>query len=106
MSGFLIAALVFVVIVAAAVALLGAANRRQADGATGASTLGREAIRRDKAARRERAAQEASAPPTGREIERVAVADVPIPFQGNAIALITAGLMSMAFMGFAGLVVD
>jgi electron transport complex protein RnfA len=36
--------------------------------------------------------------------ERVAVADVPEPFQGNAIALITAGLMSMAFMGFAGLV--
>lgn len=36
--------------------------------------------------------------------ERVAVADVPAPFQGNAIALITAGLMSMAFMGFAGLV--
>ena len=36
--------------------------------------------------------------------ERVAVADVPKPFQGNAIALITAGLMSMAFMGFAGLV--
>ncbi|MEJ2452674.1 MAG: electron transport complex subunit RsxA [Candidatus Thiodiazotropha sp.] len=36
--------------------------------------------------------------------ERVAVADVPEPLQGNAIALITAGLMSMAFMGFAGLV--
>jgi electron transport complex protein RnfA len=36
--------------------------------------------------------------------ERVAVADVPEPFKGNAIALITAGLMSMAFMGFAGLV--
>ena len=36
--------------------------------------------------------------------ERVTVADVPAPFQGNAIALITAGLMSMAFMGFAGLV--
>jgi electron transport complex protein RnfA len=36
--------------------------------------------------------------------ERVAVADVPLPFQGNPIALITAGLMSMAFMGFAGLV--
>jgi len=38
--------------------------------------------------------------------ERVAVADVPIPFKGNAIALITAGLMSMAFMGFAGLVTE
>ena len=36
--------------------------------------------------------------------ERVAVADVPAPFQGNAIALVTAGLMSLAFMGFAGLV--
>jgi electron transport complex protein RnfA len=34
----------------------------------------------------------------------VAVADVPQPFQGNAIALVTAGLMSLAFMGFAGLV--
>jgi electron transport complex protein RnfA len=36
--------------------------------------------------------------------ERVAVADVPEPFQGSSIALITAGLMSLAFMGFAGLV--
>ncbi|MGQ9658493.1 MAG: electron transport complex subunit RsxA [Thermochromatium sp.] len=36
--------------------------------------------------------------------ERVAVSDVPKPFQGSAIALITAGLMSLAFMGFAGLV--
>lgn len=36
--------------------------------------------------------------------ERVNVADVPEPFQGVSIALITAGLMSMAFMGFAGLV--
>ncbi len=36
--------------------------------------------------------------------ERVTVADVPEPFHGNAIALVTAGLMSMAFMGFAGLV--
>ncbi|NQZ54100.1 MAG: electron transport complex subunit RsxA [Piscirickettsiaceae bacterium] len=36
--------------------------------------------------------------------ERIAVADVPIPFQGAAIGLITAGLMSMAFMGFASLV--
>jgi electron transport complex protein RnfA len=35
--------------------------------------------------------------------ERVAVADVPAPFRGASIALITAGLMSMAFMGFAGL---
>jgi len=36
--------------------------------------------------------------------ERIAAADVPVPFQGPAIALITAGLMSMAFMGFSGLV--
>jgi len=36
--------------------------------------------------------------------ERVDVADVPEPFQGSAVALITAGLMSLAFMGFAGLV--
>ena len=36
--------------------------------------------------------------------ERLAVADVPAPFKGNAIALITAGLMSLAFMGFSGLV--
>lgn len=36
--------------------------------------------------------------------ERVAVADVPHPFQGAAIALITAGFMSIAFMGFSGLV--
>jgi H+/Na+-translocating ferredoxin:NAD+ oxidoreductase subunit A len=35
--------------------------------------------------------------------ERIAGADVPIPFQGAAIALITAGIMAMAFMGFAGL---
>jgi len=36
--------------------------------------------------------------------ERVNVADVPEPFQGAAIALITAGLMSLAFMGLGGLV--
>jgi electron transport complex protein RnfA len=35
--------------------------------------------------------------------ERVDVADVPLPFKGTAIALITAGLVSMAFMGFSGL---
>ena len=35
--------------------------------------------------------------------ERLAVADVPVPFKGPAIALITAGLMSLAFMGFSGL---
>jgi Na+-translocating ferredoxin:NAD+ oxidoreductase subunit A len=36
--------------------------------------------------------------------ERLTVGDVPEPFQGAGIALITAGLMSLAFMGFAGLV--
>lgn len=36
--------------------------------------------------------------------ERLARADVPEPFQGAAVAMITAGLMSLAFMGFAGLV--
>ncbi|MFA5494426.1 MAG: electron transport complex subunit RsxA [Porticoccaceae bacterium] len=36
--------------------------------------------------------------------ERLAVADVPRPFRGVAIAMITAGLMSLAFMGFSGLV--
>ncbi len=36
--------------------------------------------------------------------ERVNVADVPVPFQGAAIGLVTAGLMSLAFMGLGGLV--
>ena len=36
--------------------------------------------------------------------ERINVADVPTPFKGPAIGMITAGLMSLAFMGFAGLV--
>ncbi|MCW8934091.1 MAG: electron transport complex subunit RsxA [Gammaproteobacteria bacterium] len=36
--------------------------------------------------------------------ERIAVADVPNVFQGTAIAMITAGIMSLAFMGFIGLV--
>jgi len=35
--------------------------------------------------------------------ERIDSANVPGPFKGAPIALITAGLMSMAFMGFAGL---
>jgi len=34
---------------------------------------------------------------------RLEVADVPAPFKGAAIALITAGLMSLAFLGFSGL---
>ncbi len=36
--------------------------------------------------------------------ERLAVADIPAPFKGAAIGMITAGLMSLAFMGFSGLV--
>lgn len=36
--------------------------------------------------------------------ERLVAADVPMPFQGASIALITAGLMSLAFMGFSGMV--
>ncbi|HGJ5872569.1 MULTISPECIES: electron transport complex subunit RsxA [Arsenophonus] len=36
--------------------------------------------------------------------ERIAVANVPAPFRGSSIGLITAGLMSLAFMGFSGLV--
>lgn len=37
--------------------------------------------------------------------ERLAVADIPKSFQGASIAMITAGLMSLAFMGFSGLVI-
>lgn len=36
--------------------------------------------------------------------EKLANADIPTPFKGSAIAMITAGLMSLAFMGFTGLV--
>lgn len=36
--------------------------------------------------------------------ERIAVADVPAAFRGASIALITAGLMSLGFMGFSGLI--
>lgn len=36
--------------------------------------------------------------------ERIAVADVPVPFKGASIGMITAGLMSLAFMGFSGLI--
>ncbi len=35
--------------------------------------------------------------------ERLEGADIPVYFRGNPIALVTAGLMSLAFMGFAGL---
>jgi electron transport complex protein RnfA len=36
--------------------------------------------------------------------ERLEGADVPAAFRGTSIAMITAGLMSLAFMGFAGMV--
>ncbi|MFT6987316.1 MAG: electron transport complex protein RnfA [Psychromonas sp.] len=36
--------------------------------------------------------------------ERLASSDVPLPFKGASIAMITAGLMSLAFMGFTGLI--
>ncbi len=36
--------------------------------------------------------------------ERIDVADVPAAFKGPSIGLITAGLMSLAFMGFTGLI--
>jgi len=36
--------------------------------------------------------------------ERLSTADVPLPFKGAPIVLVTAGLMSIAFMGFAGLI--
>ncbi len=36
--------------------------------------------------------------------ERIALARVPKTFEGMPIALVTAGLLSLAFMGFAGLV--
>jgi len=35
--------------------------------------------------------------------ERIDNADVPLPFRGSAIALVSAGLMSLAFMGFSGI---
>lgn len=36
--------------------------------------------------------------------ERMELADIPVPLQGVPIALISAGLMSIAFLGFQGLV--
>ncbi|MGI9247743.1 MAG: electron transport complex subunit RsxA [Woeseiaceae bacterium] len=35
--------------------------------------------------------------------ERLDAADIPAPFRGTAIALMTAGIMSLAFMGFSGM---
>jgi electron transport complex protein RnfA len=34
--------------------------------------------------------------------ERLAQADVPVPFRGAAIAFVTAGILSLAFLGFTG----
>ena len=34
--------------------------------------------------------------------ERLELADIPVPFRGSAIALITAGILSLAFLGFTG----
>jgi electron transport complex protein RnfA len=36
--------------------------------------------------------------------ERIEIADVPKPFQGAAIGLITAGIAAIAFSGFSGLI--
>lgn len=35
--------------------------------------------------------------------EKLALADIPLAFRGAPIALVTAGIMSLAFMGFAGM---
>lgn len=35
--------------------------------------------------------------------ERLEASDIPLPFRGTAIALMTAGIMSLAFMGFSGM---
>lgn len=34
--------------------------------------------------------------------DRIEAADIPRPFRGSAIALVTAGIMSLAFLGFTG----
>ena len=36
--------------------------------------------------------------------EKIEDNDIPAPFQGMPIVLLTAGLMSIAFMGFSGLI--
>jgi len=36
--------------------------------------------------------------------ERLAIARIPKAMEGTAIALVTAGILAMAFMGFSGLV--
>ena len=36
--------------------------------------------------------------------ERLQLADIPEPFRGSSVALITAGFMALAFMGFSGMI--
>lgn len=36
--------------------------------------------------------------------EKMEYNDIPVPFRGSAIVLVTAGLMSIAFMGFSGVI--
>jgi electron transport complex protein RnfA len=36
--------------------------------------------------------------------EQIEYNDIPKPFQGTAIVVMTAGLMAIAFMGFSGLI--
>ena len=36
--------------------------------------------------------------------EKIEYNDIPTPFKGSAIVLVTAGLMSIAFMGFSGVI--
>ena len=36
--------------------------------------------------------------------EKIEYNDIPVPFKGSAIVLVTAGLMSIAFMGFSGVI--
>ena len=67
MSGIFIVIAVVLLVVLAAVALVGAARRRDADSATG--SLSRESVKRDKAARKE-SAEMVAAGPSGREVER------------------------------------
>jgi cytochrome b6-f complex iron-sulfur subunit len=68
MNGFIVIAIVLVVLLAA-VALVGAARRRDADAAVG--TLANETLKRDRRARKEADVAETAA--TGKEVERAAV---------------------------------
>ncbi len=73
MNGFWIAVLVLIGLAAAAFVLLGAASRRESSSATQGGTFSREALKRDKAARKSKAAKDAAqGPPTGREVELAA----------------------------------